>query len=427
MTPACRLADRHLAPAVYASLLGSMSPREAAQALGLSLGEVTPHAVAQAWRRSAGLGVRGHAAKDVLLHGLRLAEDEEPAEKSPAFLKKVEKVLDGVTLSEAMDANSIPSSVAWKMSSRGKEGSSWKTWTVLVGQAGGKLLMAAFYVMPMHIRTPNKTDDDYLPGVDTFKVEERWEARQVTLPPGKDLIKAVEAAARTLGLVMEKSWRVWPNHGLSEGVLKKLDGPVKGGTSLKEALLGSGLAKLPENRKTQPSVDLIFKRNRLKRVWDEIDDIQLPGPEGSGGSTTVYDSILSALKNMDIFCRIDGKEYKLAPETLQDRSMRYLMRAVLKRGEITDGLVYNLTRSKTDSPRQTITMLLDALTGEPSALIIALSKAVEFFDDKANSKIAGSSPRLAQLLPRFSAGDVAELTGLPLSTILSFEASHVRA
>ncbi len=423
-----RLADRFTAPGDYGSLLQSLTPREAASALGLTLGQVTPHAVASAWRRGACRGVKGHAAKDVLLLGLRLAEDEAPeAETPPSYLTMADKTVEGVTLSEAMSAGDVPSGVDWKMQSTGKSQADYRTWILVVGQAGTKLLMAAFYFMPAHIRTPMR--EEAAKGAKPTKVMERWEAKMVLVPPGKDLVKAIKAAGDGLNVKMIDTWRVWPNYGLSEGVLKKMDGPVKGGVPLKEALLGSGLARLPDNRKTQPSVDLIFKKNRNKHVWDDIEDVNIPGND-EGGAHGNYDSIKSVLSNQDIYCRVDGKEYKLAPQTLADPAMRDLVRAVVKRhGGVPDGTVYNLTRSKTDRPQYTINRLLDALTNEPTGLIIALSRAAEFFDDKARGgKTAHTaSPELAQLLSRFSARDVSALTGVPLTTLLSFEVAHVQA
>ncbi len=327
-----------------------------------------------------------------------------------------------------MSEAGIPSSgVEWKLANAGKDiGSTWKGYQILVGQHGDKLLLAAFYFMPRHTNV-YQTDPRDPKTQKTRVVDEVWEARMAVVPKGKDLAKTFAAAATAAKLTLGRLWQVWPAHGLSAASLKKLE-RVKGGISLKEALIGADMLKVPEVLKSAPQVELMFKANRLKGIWDTIDDTSMGEDSWNRGSLDPY----HGFKRMDVVCRINGKDYKLDPQTLLDPKFLNIISAARNRDLIKDGGVFNLTRSKSYSPLYLISNLLDSLTGEPTALILALSRAHEWFEDKENASkprfaktVLGHPFRLAALLPRLTAAEVADLTCLSLSAVLSFEAPHV--
>ncbi len=142
--------------------------------------------------------------------------------------------------------------------------------------------------------------------------------------------------------------------------------------------------------------------------------------------------------------RVDGAEYRLAPRTVLSESFAPIVdyiAAARKGGDLTQDIVLNLSKAKIRhySPEALINILLASLTSEPTSLIIALSKAAEFFDDKAKAPAKPKPVRrniwasgreaslslVAALLTRETASRVAALTGLTLPDVLTFEASHV--
>jgi hypothetical protein len=77
----------------------------------------------------------------------------------------------------------------------------------------------------------------------------------------------------------------------------------------------------------------------------------------------------------EVSIKVNGKSYPLAFRTLQDPALSKILK------KVPSGKTVDLSRSRKTGVLALLHPLLDALTSEPSSLIIELSQATEFFED----------------------------------------------
>jgi len=406
-----------------------LNPERAAALLGAPLAELsTPKAIGLRWAQ-AGLGVQGHAAKDVLLDRLKLAEedfnfnlDDNPEEQAESDLSDLDK---------ALRTNGVPGNVDWDVYSADGEGGRYHRNIWLVGRpSGGKTYGIARVVW----RNEQSTASG----------KEEWDVIYRSGPLKGDAIKVLNAAIGQIDARAKPSpskWGVWPDLKLTEMSFKKMSKKTPA-SGLRDCLISSGFVKEPANRKVIPNIELVFKKNPVKRKWDKVlgiepesEQVEIPHsrygqpPYGQPpyGQPPTYKQVQKEVV-WDIDVRVSGKEYALEPETLASRTFqKFLDGLKIYPG---NGHTVNVTKLRgkgRESPAFLLNLLLDSLTGEPSGCILGITKALEWFEDrdKQPGKTASAAESFRRMVAQVSSIDFAEAMGMPLDAVLAIEANHV--
>ncbi len=328
---------------LYENTLARMTRKRATTLLGLPHGYPSPEELRASWGKAART-VETHAAKDFLL---RLAAQDDDG------------LGDLDDISEGTEDNQSAEVVFQKfLVSAGLGGVTWylystedRDWMALLGKKGPALVMTSLrwstdVVSKVVTKTPSRG------GVWT-----------------EQTIKAVIKEAYS-GQKAPTKWSVVPGKLTVDWFRKNRR--TGGGSKLGEALVGSGLISAADPTKA-PTVELLFRNNRHGTFWAELEGADKVGRSQYSRSFSPH---------LDVFVRVYGKEYKLSQKTLGSVPMNKLERVISRtsRSYYTDGSVINLTRIRVTAPMVILNFLLEALTDEPSALVIALSQAQEFYE-----------------------------------------------
>lgn len=444
----------------YEAACLALRPESAARVLGLRWAGDTAGA-SEAYRRLGGWSAL--VARDVILKAAReddpFAEDDEDdpfAEEKPE--EPALKREKGTTPLEALAQEGVPAGTDWRLF-----GSEYRG-IVLVGLAEGKLVVAAL--------RENRGN----PEVGVIR-ESWWDAKAVKVNRGKDPAKDITAGVlRACGLLASKSeydatrppkkWHTWPGAKLTGTALTKMMA-YRGGVSIKDAVAAADLVQIDiEKSKTIPVVQIVFRpdphvkewRSMSKNEWVTCDhckyrfkaseaDVKIKvrnkyeqrdtfcpkcHRQVYGIEPREYGSA-STLEKTDIFLRIVGKEYPLEDGTVTSRAFDTLVSALTNFdtyklvAHSAGEAVLDLSKSKKVPLYDSIDMLLDALTGEPSMVFIRLEQIREWALNKAQSKSKqASTGRLVQAaLRHLSATDAAEALGMTLDDVLNLGVAHV--
>jgi hypothetical protein len=381
----------------------SLTPEQAALVLGLPQSETrTAASIARAWEASRGLGPVGHAAKDLLL---RVAEEERDVFDEPLDLDddepKPPEGAEEATLDGELSKAGIASGVDWKMWGGSNGGGKVYSCLAFVGVKGGKVVVAGIQHSP------------------TGQPQYWWEVEALVLPPvkgdvGKEISKALSKLGDRWFASPVRNWNVWPGGKLTEQTYKRA-ARQRGGAPMKTTLetLGMGATKKKVDR--APIVEIVFEENELRQKLNEL----RRGPDRSPNAK--YESY-------DIHVRVNGRQWQLDPATCEEKRFVQMLNRTTK--VVDDGTVLNLSRMKAHSQALALGDLVFSLTHEPTECILALTQALEYYEDKeefqaiyrADGKYLAS--RYAKLLSRVSSAEASNLLARPLSDLLLIEVSR---
>ena len=304
--------------------------------------------------------------------------------------------------------SSIPTGVTWKVVSRPTFWApiSYYPYTRLFLAYGEKEGGAGFVLGITHRLASSAA----LPrvggrgGEDKVWIDEECAVRVERFNAGADPTKKMVALFKSLlggwgeaSFDPPKKWVVWP-----EGTAitpKTLTAATRsGGVALKDALLGAGVggaASGGADRKTQ--VEVRVEPNAEK----------LHAQHGSGG-----------VEVCDMYVSVNGKDFKLADDTVKNLDEVYFFNDFVDiRGTYNGRIVkVNLTRLRGSRMKpgaaSALRKLADALTSEPSGLLMALYAAAESYEEPEDKKAA-----LRALVASMPLESVATLLGTDLMDV----------
>lgn len=325
-----------------------------------------------------------NVAKDVVDgkgKGSRPWDSPQPRRERPPPPKTVDTI-KGETFDHA--TSSVPSGVAWKFISKPEYVSDSSlsfvnryadVW-ILYGQTDTKHVFVA-----VKRRGQNLIFDHDKGG--NVEIEKDWQGQVEQVALSKDLLKAFPAAIKgmmsTWGVKQPpKKYVSWPGGMLSEAVVEKVRSG-SGGASLKDILIGEGLVDTSKpgvaGRKT--IVEMYFKYSKERR--DRMQKQR--GPKG-----------LYSHHVVDFYVRVNGKEFMLSDDTIENLDKNHFIMMVFSNNVPADGPPRQLNRLREGrfkiGPTDAIRLLTEALTSEPTALILALTKAAEEWEDEGAKKAA---------------------------------------
>lgn len=169
-------------------------------------------------------------------------------------------------------------------------------------------------------------------------------------------------------------WQVITDGKLTEKNINRRGG----GLTLKDALIASGAIAGPE--KKTPIVELTYTKDTNAQL---LDDLYKKDPK----KKTFWDQN-SALSYV-VEISINGKTWQLDPDTLK-RARYNLEYIVPSRLWAENPFTISVNKMKAMKPGDFLSDLLNKLTREPSSLIIALSRVVEWYEDN-QKKLAAAA------------------------------------
>jgi len=189
---------------------------------------------------------------------------------------------------------------------------------------------------------------------------------------------------------------LWPGGHPSVQLFKKV--PRSGGVSLKDILVGAGLLSdmdpAVKGRKSAVQMRFEYSEEKWKRRRQE------KGPLARLGRVDQY----------NIYVSVNGKEAQLADDTVDNLSKTFIP-WVVGWDAVSNGVRRDLTklrrgRFKGGAP-EAMHYLADAMTSEPSWLIIALERAAEEYADPVKT-----ASRVCSEMTLFQAAVVLDMTPL---------------
>ncbi len=234
-----------------------------------------------------------------------------------------------------------------------------------------------------------------------------WKASAESYPLSQDIAKLAPKAIKSLltsGLVGPKApkaptrYLLWPEgEPLTEALVLKM---YSRGIPLKDVLIGAGLISSTSedvaDRKTQVEMWGKVNRDKAQEAREKLRRNEVKFVE----SWSYY----------DIFVSVNGKQYQLADDTVVNLAKNHFISGVF--GYDLDQRK-NLTKLRGGTLKfkaaTALRLLADALTSEPTALVLGLLKAAEDWEDKPAKTAAYRALVAAEGLQ-----DAALWTGLPL-------------
>lgn len=393
----------------YARMVQAMSVQEAKAILGLP-SSYTPEEFAKAFRKkvmenhpdrggSTEAMVQVNVAKDVL-EGKRRPTFQSPQsqpkpqpEAKPTH--KVVETIKGRTFDEAVDGSMAM--VDWKVASASR-GGDWY-YKYLLGQAqDGKWVVLC-------IRKEEGRDEvlERFPDGSTERRrhEETWAAEAKKFPAtSKTLLKSVVAQFKLFASDLEKrrvppKFLAWPEGvKLSKSTLDRVQVQASG-VALKDAMLSAGVFGADDaevaGRRTQ--VEIFAKDNEKKKK-----DLRDAGRTRYRPEEVV-----------DFYLSINGgPPTMLAEETIKNLKMSYIAMWIF---DFDFSKRVNITRLR-KNPEDMLERIADALTSEPTSVMMGLFKAVE--EAKANFKFAAAQELtgMVELIASTSLRSASEVLGL---------------
>jgi hypothetical protein len=255
-------------------------------------------------------------------------------------------------------------------------------------------------------------------------IAESWEFVQEAYPISKDIMKIAVTAIKkvmtgwndNLKPMRQLKYVAWPGGRLTEAALAKIkSGGFSGGAPLKDVLIGQSLAgdAAAEGRKT--NVEMYYKGNKEKR--QKYNERLRAGEH------------LDQWLSYDWFVRVNGTEYLLTDKTIDNLTKKHFMSYVLKANELGEGIPKNLTKMKGSPWRHSLALkahealdlLVDALSGEPTGLVLGLMKALEDWEEHDDAK-KSKKAAMRQLVASTSIHDAAHLCGVePYEVLRAWE------
>lgn len=176
-------------------------------------------------------------------------------------------------------------------------------------------------------------------------------------------------------LISNNRWRVITDGKVTEKNINRSGG---GGLTLKDALIASGAIAGPE--KKIPIVELEYTKDTNVQL---LSDMYKKDPR----KKIIWDQNSAMAYMVEI--SINGKTWQLDPDTL--KRVRYNLEYIVpSRLWVEEQFTISVNKMKTMKPGEFLSDLLDKLTREPSSLIIALSRVVEWYEDN-QKKQAGAA------------------------------------
>jgi hypothetical protein len=352
--------------------------------------------------------VEVNVAKDILTG--KAKERWEPRKPEPAPPRQPpprrsepDSVMDGEDFNTAWAGNNPPADVEWKFVSipvffwplNMSYFPHQRVWT-FYGQTGSKHIFLA-----VKYRGESSTGIPTDLGPNT-KVMEDWKVSWADAPLSQPLAKIAAKMLKSVGTGWidatpdaPKKYISWDKGKPTAQLLKKI--PTSGGVSLKDILLGVGLAQPAEGSKAKSIVEVFVKLSPEKRTRRK--------EQGS---------FKDMADGYDFFVRVNGKEVMLEDATV-DRMKRSFIPYVLT-WSFSEGRAVQLNRLRGGlakaGPYEAFKLLRESLTTEPSWLKSAIDENIEAYapQEKASAFL--------DLCADMSLRQASDTTGIPMSDLI---------
>jgi hypothetical protein len=288
----------------------------------------------------------------------------------------------GVTFAEAKSAGNVPTSAEWKVCST-------ETWPK--GDAGERRII--FWVVygqtnSQHVFLLVTRKGSYYDHEKRLEHENEYGMAVATASKSQDLIKIAPKLIKSLmgsellaGRTVRApvKYKLWPeSQSLTEETISKIG--YSGAMALKDALKGAGVLTGDEkgmaDRKSRVEVYCRFNQDKYKAMQ----------AKKKSGEIRMVES----WQVVDMFVVFNGKEYQLADDTIENLQKNNFILAVFGYKMEQRKVLNNNTGKmfgRGYSPGYLMGLLADALTSEPSSLIIQLTAEAEKLQD-AGAKTA---------------------------------------
>jgi hypothetical protein len=381
----------------YARALFAMALDEARRTLGLpSYPRPTPDEISKAYKAKALAAHPDRGGSEEQMKLVNIARDTllrqgvagspfdwrpEPSPSDPPAPRRektpVYKQEPGTSFQEAKTAAGVPATATWKFlsdaqwvrnqsvdPSLGEAYVRGFRYWVLYGQTDTKhVFVLLFRTNP---RIDHEAQTEYGPS---------WTMSVGTLPLGSDVLKAIPKGIKAVlsagspggTLKAPLKYILWPE---GQDLVDRFVDRLNRGSlvSLKDVLVGAGLVGTQD--------DGVKGRKTQVEIWGEYDNQRVTRLRAE--RKAVYAWMAYAL-----FVSVNGKKYKLEDETID---------ALEKNGFLMHVLSWELGKRKNLSKLRggrfgatagyALRKLADGLTGEPSSLVIALTRAAEEWEEE---------------------------------------------
>jgi DnaJ domain len=406
----------------YARLLLSMSRDQAKQILGFpsnynpSEDEIKKNYKMKALENHPDRGgsnekmVEINVAKDILTGR---AQERFEHTRGPAPTPRAKReptppdhIMDGQDFNTAWAANNPPADVEWKFVSipvyYWEPNRSYfpvqRVWT-FYGQTGSKHI---FLAVKLRGESSGPIPTDL--GSST-KVMEDWQISWVDIPLSQPLVKIAPKWLKSVGMSWidakpdaPKKYIAWDKGKPTEQLLKRI--PNGGGVTLKDILLGVGLAQSAETSGAT--------RMRIVEVFVKLSPEKRARRKEKGTFKDLADGY-------DFFARVNGKEIQFADETV-DRMKLHFIPYVLT-WSFSEGRATQLNRLRGGMLKpgayEAFKLLSEALTSEPSWFKDAIEANVEAY--KPEEKKASG---FLSLCTDLSLKQASVITGIPMDSLM---------